>query len=103
VARSLHRPDPLRRRSGDQRLPGCGHHHCPDRGAGGYRTGAYTYHNLQFGYNIEPIHTTLEVGVDNVFDKQAPVLWQYGFNGNTDERTYDTMGRYYWMRAGVKF
>ena len=75
----------------------------PTRELLGYRTGAITYHNLQFGYNIEPIHTTLEVGVDNVFDKQAPQLWQYGFNGNTDERTYDTMGRYYWMRAGVKF
>lgn len=75
----------------------------PSGGPQSFRTGAYTYHNVQFGYNIEPIHTTVEVGIDNLFDKQAPQLWQYGFNGNTDERTYDTVGRYYWMRAGVKF
>lgn len=75
----------------------------PAGGPQSFRTGAYTYHNVQFGYNIEPIHTTVEVGIDNLFDKQAPQLWQYGFNGNTDERTYDTVGRFYWMRAGVKF
>jgi outer membrane receptor protein involved in Fe transport len=68
-----------------------------------YKIGAATYHNLSFGYNIEPLHTQLEVGVDNVFDKQPPQLWQYGFNGNTDERTYDTVGRYYFARVGVKF
>lgn len=74
-----------------------------DEGVQSFRIGAATYHNVQFGYNIEPIHTTVEVGIDNLFDKQPPLLWQYGFNGNTDERTYDTVGRYYWMRAGVKF
>jgi outer membrane receptor protein involved in Fe transport len=68
-----------------------------------FRTGAVTYHNLQFGYNIEPIHTNLEVGVDNVFDKQPPQLWQYGFDSNTDARTYETVGRFYWARVGVKF
>ena len=68
-----------------------------------YKIGASTYHNLSFGYNIEPLHTQLEVGVDNVFDKQPPQLWQYGFNGNTDERTYDIVGRYYFARVGVKF
>jgi outer membrane receptor protein involved in Fe transport len=68
-----------------------------------FRVGSYTYHNLQLGYQIEPINTRIEVGVDNVFDKQAPVFWQYGFNGNTDERTYDTIGRYFWARLGVKF
>ncbi|MDC8011311.1 TonB-dependent receptor domain-containing protein [Tahibacter soli] len=74
-----------------------------DAGHNSFRTGAYTYHNLQLGYNIEPINTHVELGIDNVFDKQAPVLWQYGFNGNTDERTYDTVGRYFWARVGVKF
>ena len=68
-----------------------------------YKIGASTYHNMQVGYNLEAINTRVEVGVDNVFDKQPPVLWQFGFNGNTDERTYDTVGRYYWARIGVKF
>lgn len=68
-----------------------------------FRTGAVTYHNMQFGYNIEPLHTNLEIGIDNVFDKQPPQLWQYGFDSNTDARTYDTVGRFYWARVGVKF
>ena len=68
-----------------------------------FRIGASTYHNVQVGYNLEPINTRVEFGIDNVFDKQPPLLYQYGFNGNTDERTYDTVGRYYWARVGVKF
>ncbi len=68
-----------------------------------YRMGASTFHNLQFGYNLAPINTRFEVGVDNVGNKQPPQLWQFGFNGNTDERTYDVVGRYYWARVGVKF
>ncbi len=33
---------------------------------------------------LEPLHTNLEIGVDNVFDKQPPQLFQYGFDSNTD-------------------
>ncbi len=68
-----------------------------------YRMGASTFHNVQFGFNAEAINTRFEVGVDNVGNKQPPQLWQFGFNGNTDERTYDVVGRYYWARVGVKF
>lgn len=68
-----------------------------------FRIGASTFHNLQMGYNLEAINTRLEVGVDNVTDKDPPLLYQFGFNGNTDERTYPTIGRYYWARIGVKF
>ncbi len=68
-----------------------------------FRIGGWAMHNLQAGFNAEAINTRFELGVDNVFDKQPPQLWQYGFNGNTDERTYDVVGRYYWARVGVKF
>ncbi|MEO8010204.1 MAG: TonB-dependent receptor, partial [Dokdonella sp.] len=68
-----------------------------------YRIGGITYHNFAAGYNAEVINTRFDMGVDNVFAKQPPILWQYGFNGNTDERTYDTVGRYYWARVAVKF
>lgn len=68
-----------------------------------FRIGGTTFHNLTAGFNAEAINTRFEIGVDNVFDKQPPILWQYGFNGNTDERTYDVVGRYYWARVGVKF
>ena len=68
-----------------------------------FRIGASTFHNLQAGYNLEAINTRLEAGVDNVLDKDPPLLYQFGFNGNTDERTYPTTGRYYWARIAVKF
>lgn len=74
-----------------------------DIASNSFRMGASTFHNLQAGYNIEPIGTRIEVGVDNVGNKQPPQLWHYGFNGNTDERTYDVVGRFYWARVGVKF
>lgn len=66
--------------------------------------GANTYHNLQVGYNIESWNTKLQLGIDNVFDKQPPLLYQNNtLNGNTDERTFDTVGRYFWFNAAVDF
>lgn len=66
--------------------------------------GATTYHNLQFGYRIEPINARVEIGVDNAFDKQPPILFQNNVtNGNTDPVTFDTVGRYYWARFSIKF
>jgi len=69
-----------------------------------YYYGAYVYHNVNFGYNIEPINTLVQVGVDNLTDKQPPIFYlQNVVNANTDVATYDTMGRYYWGRVTVKF
>ncbi|MCZ8063656.1 TonB-dependent receptor [Silanimonas sp.] len=66
--------------------------------------GSQTYHNLQVGYNLESWKTKFQIGVDNVFDKQPPIIYQNNsLNGNTDERTFDTVGRYYWATATVKF
>jgi iron complex outermembrane recepter protein len=66
--------------------------------------GATTYHNFTFGYTAEPINTQFQIGIDNAFDKQPPFLYQNNVvNANTDVRTYDTVGRYYWARATVKF
>ena len=65
--------------------------------------GAYTYHNVSASYNIEPINTTVQVGIDNVGDKQPPII---GFAHNvnpTDVSTYDTVGRYYFANVTVKF
>jgi outer membrane receptor protein involved in Fe transport len=60
------------------------------------------YSALQLGYAVPAIHTRFDVGVDNVFDKQPPLIYQNG-QVNTDISTYDTMGRYYWARATLKF
>jgi outer membrane receptor protein involved in Fe transport len=61
------------------------------------------YHSLQLGYAVPSIHTRFDVGVDNLFDKQPPLLYQNGSNYNVDTATYDVLGRYYWARATVKF
>ncbi|TAN03798.1 MAG: TonB-dependent receptor [Rhodanobacteraceae bacterium] len=73
-----------------------------------YATGAslpvasVVYHDLQVGYAVPVIHTRFDVGVDNVFDRRPPLIYQNG-QGNTDSATYDMMGRYYWARATLKF
>jgi outer membrane receptor protein involved in Fe transport len=69
-----------------------------------FTRGANTYHNLQVGYNAAGMNTKFRLGVDNVFDRQPPLVYQNnGLNGNTDETTFDTVGRYYWMSATVNF
>jgi outer membrane receptor protein involved in Fe transport len=66
--------------------------------------GAVTYHNASLGYHIEPINTFVQVGVDNIFDKLPPLLYQTNVtNANTDVFTYDTVGRFYRASVTVKF
>jgi len=69
-----------------------------------YDYGATVYNDLQFGYNIEPLNTRIDVGVNNVTDKQPPFLYANNtLNANTDPSDFDMMGRYYWGRITVKF
>lgn len=70
---------------------------------GGMPIGSVTYHNFAFGYNIEPINTRIDLGVDNVGDKQPPYFYDSVTNANIDINTYDPIGRYYWGRVTVKF
>lgn len=66
--------------------------------------GSYTLHSVNVGYALPAINSRLELGVDNVFDKQPPMLYQNNvLNANTDVNTFDTVGRYYWARYTVKF
>lgn len=65
--------------------------------------GAYAYNNISGSYDLKRYHTTLTAGIDNLSNKQPPMFYQWGSNGNTDAFTYDLMGRYYWMRATVSF
>jgi outer membrane receptor protein involved in Fe transport len=78
----------------------------PTGPAGAYvlKYGAYVYNNLQVGYNIEPINTRIDMGVDNVMDKQPPFLYANNSqNADTDPNDFDVLGRYYWARVTVKF
>ncbi len=69
-----------------------------------FNYGATVYNNLTVGYNIEPINTRIDVGVDNMFDKQPPMLFaNNSLNANTDPEDFDVIGRYYWGRVTVKF
>ncbi|KLD76024.1 TonB-dependent receptor [Xanthomonas hyacinthi] len=68
------------------------------------RYGSYMYHALQLGYDMADANIRFDLGVDNLFNKQPPVLYQNNvLNANTDVSTYDTVGRYYWMRASYRF
>lgn len=60
------------------------------------------YSSVQLGYAVPAIHTRFDVGADNVFGRRPPLWYQNG-EVNTDTATYDTMGRYYWARATLKF
>jgi len=68
------------------------------------KVGAYAYHSVQLGYEVKSWRTRFDVGVDNLADKQPPLLYQNNVNNsNTDVATYDVMGRYYWARATISF
>lgn len=68
------------------------------------RYGARVYNDLSIGYNLAPINTRLDFGVNNIFDKEAPLFYGNNtLNANTDPSTYDLMGRYYYARVTVKF
>lgn len=54
-----------------------------------------SYVDLYGSYNFEDKGTVF-VGIDNVFDEEPPVSVD-GFNDNTDVRTFDTIGRYYYL------
>lgn len=66
--------------------------------------GSYTVHNVSASYALPVANSRIEVGVDNVFDKQPPLLYQNNvLNANTDVQTFDTVGRFFWARYSVKF
>jgi outer membrane receptor protein involved in Fe transport len=66
--------------------------------------GATVYNDVSIGYNIAPINTRVDFGVNNLFDKQPPLLYANNtLNANSDPSDFDFMGRYFWARVTVKF
>lgn len=66
--------------------------------------GSTLYQDVQVGYNIEPLHTRVDFGVNNVADKQPPFLYANNtLNANTDPSDFDLQGRYFWGRVTVTF
>ena len=69
-----------------------------------FHYGAHAYNDVTFGYNIPSIKTKIDVGINNLFDKQPPALYtNNSLNANTDPADFDVLGRYYWTRATVSF
>jgi len=69
-----------------------------------YKYGSTTYNDVSVGYNIEPLNTRVEFGVNNIFDKQPPMLYANNtLNANTDPSDFDLLGRYFFGRVTVKF
>ncbi|MBA2080172.1 TonB-dependent receptor [Rhodanobacter sp. PCA2] len=66
--------------------------------------GSTIYNDVSLGYNIEPLKTRVDFGVNNLFDRAPPMLYANNtLNANTDPSTFDLMGRYFWARVTVKF
>ncbi|WP_109125185.1 TonB-dependent receptor [Dyella sp. C11] len=66
--------------------------------------GAMVYNDVSIGYNLTPINTRVDFGVNNLFDKQPPLLYaNMTLNANTDPSDFDLIGRYWWARVTVKF
>jgi outer membrane receptor protein involved in Fe transport len=66
--------------------------------------GSTIYHAVSVAYAMPSINSRLEVGVDNVFDRQPPLMFQNNvLNANTDVNTFDTVGRFFFARYTVKF
>ena len=63
--------------------------------------GSVVYHDLSGSYNLSD-SVTLSGGVNNLFDKQPPYFTGNN-DSNTDPYTYDVLGRYFFVRANVRF
>ncbi|RPE80954.1 TonB-dependent receptor plug domain-containing protein [Vulcaniibacterium tengchongense] len=65
---------------------------------------AWAKTDVQVAYRFgdETWQSRVELGVRNVFDRLAPLVYS-GFNGSTDMRTYDAVGRFFWMRYTARF
>ena len=59
------------------------------------------YHDVSGTYYMSD-SVTISGGINNLFDKQAPYFTGNN-DANTDPYTYDTIGRYFYVRAGFKF
>jgi outer membrane receptor protein involved in Fe transport len=62
-----------------------------------------TYHDLSLGFNLPGSKTKFLVGVENAFDKQPPLFYQYALNANTNVETYDAVGRFFLVRVSQSF
>jgi outer membrane receptor protein involved in Fe transport len=68
-----------------------------------YDLGAWASNDVSFGYNIQPLNTTVEVGINNLGDRAPNFTYQAQISNNGDGVDYDAVGRFFWGRLTVKF
>jgi outer membrane receptor protein involved in Fe transport len=69
-----------------------------------FKYGATVYHDISLGYALPQYHTRVDVGVNNLSDKQPPFLYANNtLNANTDPTDFDLIGRYYYARLTLTF
>ncbi|MDH5255899.1 MAG: hypothetical protein OEW72_08310, partial [Gammaproteobacteria bacterium] len=62
------------------------------------------YWDLTAGYTLAKTNTKFQIGVNNLFDNEPPILYQNNvLNANTDVETYDTIGRFFFGSVTQKF
>ncbi len=68
------------------------------------KIGSTVYFNATFGYTIKASKTRFQAGIQNIADKQPPILYQNNvLNANTDVSTYDLLGRRFFVSFLQKF
>jgi iron complex outermembrane receptor protein len=76
----------------------------PDSAATTVKIPSIWYTNLSFGYTYAPSNTHVEIGMQNVFNRQPPIFYQNNvLNANTDVATYDVLGRRWFVGFTQKF
>ncbi len=66
--------------------------------------GSTLYHDVSLTYDLKALRSQLSIGVNNLFDKQPPLMYENNTNNaNTDAMNFDLIGRYYWARWTVAF
>lgn len=81
--------------------------HDPDSAPGpspDLQIASQSYWDMTVGYTFDSTGTRLQVGVNNMFDNQPPIMYINNvLNANTDVNTYDTIGRYFFGSITQKF
>ncbi|MFP7722930.1 TonB-dependent receptor [Lysobacter sp. A3-1-A15] len=77
---------------------------CSNQAAGTNELPAITYHDLQVGYRFEFLKgLQLTAGANNLFDEDPPICLSCSLNGY-DASTYDIPGgRFFYVRADLRF
>lgn len=66
--------------------------------------GSTWYYDMTVGYKVKQTNTKFTLGVDNLSDEQPPFQYQNNsLNANTDVNTFDTVGRYFFMKVTQTF